>query len=276
VSTAGGAVLEAEASGIPLLSPSRTPGLATRIHGGEACFPLVPFGGRIENNAFCFGDACYGLTPNTDDPLVLHGDGWLREWSVAGVGKMHVDLQLNVEKSDHSPFAYLAEQRIEVLPGGLGLGLRLSVENRGSRALPFGLGFHPYLPVTPVSMLAFGAKAVWTERDMHLPGERRDLNAPFDFDRPAAIPSVWINNCYDGWQGQATITQPGRPGLLMTADPIFDRLMVFKPPGPSSFLCLEPMSHRPNAHADPSLDGLVVLEPGNVLAGSMTIALQGA
>lgn len=264
-------MLEAYASGAPLLVPSQSPGFATRLHGREASFPLVPFGGRIEDNAFHFRGRSYQLSPNTHEPLVLHGDGWLRPWSVIQATQTSVRLHLESETHSSSPFQYAAEQHIELLEQGL--RMRISVTNQGRESLPFGIGFHPYLPLSPGSSVCFASSAMWSERDNHLCGERHGLTSPLDFSKPRQVPDNWINNCFENWSGVAEIRRSSGQILNLSADPIFNWLMVYKPSGRSDFLCLEPMSHRPNSHDDPESGGLVSLEPGEALSGSVTIEL---
>src|SRR3954465_15394640 len=49
----------------------------------SACFPLLPFGNRLRGNRFRFDGNTHHLQPNVGfDPLYLHGDGWLGDWSV--------------------------------------------------------------------------------------------------------------------------------------------------------------------------------------------------
>lgn len=265
VSTAGGAILAAEVAGRPLLRVSRTPGLATRVRGSEACFPLVPFGGRIEGNGFRFRDKDYRLVPNTADPLVLHGDGWLREWTIASSSETSAILMLERDDGSHSPYAYRAMQRIDLLPSGV--RLTLEVINLGSEALPFGLGFHPYLPIDADCSVQFEADAVWTEREMHLPGRRKDLDAELDFRLARAVPDIWINNCYEDWSGEAVIRHADHT-ITLSADPSLAWLMVYKPEGASDYLCLEPMSHRPNDQSK-----AFPLEPGASLRGSIMVEM---
>ncbi|MBP2551856.1 aldose 1-epimerase [Neorhizobium galegae] len=269
----GGAILSATVSGTPLMVATQTPGLATRLYGSEACFPLVPFGGRIEHNGFSIDGADYRLARNTQDPLVLHGEGWLRPWSVAEVGRDTVRLCLDVAADDRSPYAYRAEQRITLLPHGL--MLMLSVVHKGARRLPYGLGFHPYLPVGPGSTVEFQAGGVWTEREMHLPGILCAPAGEIDFGTPRAVPEGWINNCYEGWTGRAVIGEVSGAALILEASPPLRYLMLYKPAGPSGFLCVEPMSHRPNAHGDPHAGGLAVLAPGDSLSASMRLERRG-
>ncbi len=270
-SLAGGAILEAEVGGVPLLRPSRSPGLATRIHGREACFPLVPFGGRIEGNAFPFAGSEHRMAPNTEDPLVLHGDGWLCEWSVIGSSPDQLALRLDIGANGRSPYAFRAEQCVELLPEGMRLSL--SVENRGPETLPFGLGFHPYLPVTPEVTVQFDAAALWSERAFHLPHERRALSGALDFTKALPVPDIWINTCYENWTGRAILSAPTGQQLLLVGDPVFEWLMVYKPEGQGDFLCLEPMTHRPNSHGSARRYGLRALAPGDRISGSMELSL---
>lgn len=271
LSLAGGAILGAEIAGRPLLAPTESPGLATRRHGREACFPMLPFCGRIEHNGFAFRSKDYRLSRNTSDPLVLHGDGWLRDWSLASCSDTQADLLLDVAASEASPFSYRAEQRVVVLPDGL--ELVLSVQNRGTETLPFGLGFHPYLPVEPGTAVEFDAEAVWSERALHLPGRPGLPGKDLDFTRPRPVPSIWINNAFEAWPGKAIIHQPDGARLVLKAGSLLNWLMVYKPEGETAFLCLEPMSHRPAAHADADTEpgGLIVLAPGEQLSGSMML-----
>lgn len=269
VSLAGAAILSAEVRGSKLLQPAASPGRATRLHGLEACFPLVPFCGRVEDNLVEFRGKRHRLAANTSDPLALHGDGWLEEWSVADVSARHLSMTLDHRSEACGPYQYIARQTVELLPKGL--RLELSVCNTGTEALPFGLGFHPYLPLTRDCRLAFSAAARWTERDDHLPGERRALAGIFDFRKPRSVPEDWMNTCYETWSGQATLLYGNGEAITLKAGPNLPWLMLYKPAGPSSFLCLEPMSHKPGAVMECSAGGWTPLAPGASFSASMEI-----
>jgi aldose 1-epimerase len=49
------------------------------------------------------------------------------------------------------PYEYDAEQRLQLVPGGLDQSLR--VTHRGATSMPYGLGFHPWLPRAPGTRL---------------------------------------------------------------------------------------------------------------------------
>jgi aldose 1-epimerase len=68
----------------------------------------------------------------------------------------------------------------------------LTVINRAAIALPFGLGFHPWFPRTPTTMLRASATHVEQQDEEYLPtkvivvGERPD----FDFRKSAHLPAA--------------------------------------------------------------------------------------
>lgn len=270
VSPVGGAILSAHWHGIPFLAPTPAPGLASQVFGSEACFPLVPFGNRIENNSFPFEGRSYPLQPNTADPLVLHGDGWLRRWTIQQHEPHGIVQRYRHEASAASPFDYEVTQTITV--GDDCLSLSLDVVNRAPRRLPYGLGFHPYFPRTPTTRLLARAAHYWPEREYHLPGQCEPVPQDVDFSRAAPLPARWLNNAFGGWDGTASIEWP-ETGLVVSleADDAFRFFTLYTPSPEAGYFCFEPMTHRPNAHHDQEAGGLASLAPGEKLAGTMTL-----
>ncbi|WP_421592914.1 aldose 1-epimerase [Shinella sp. M27] len=270
VSPLGGAILSAHWHGISILAPTRSPGLASQVLGAEACFPLVPFGNRIEGNSFRFGEMDYTLTSNTADPLILHGDGWLQRWTIARHEPDGIVFNCRHEASGASPFAYEATETISLDDDRLTLSL--SVINRAAETLPYGLGFHPYFPRTPATRLFTQALRYWPERENHLPGTAGPIPDDLDFSTGAALPDRWLNNAFDGWNGQARIEWPETGiALSVTADEAFRHFVLYSPSASDNFFCFEPMSHRPNAHRDQDGGGLVALPSHAQLRGTMTL-----
>ncbi|HTO30505.1 MAG TPA: aldose 1-epimerase [Pararhizobium sp.] len=273
VSPLGGAILSARWHGIPVLAPAPSPGLASQVLGTEACFPLVPFGNRVENNAFRFDGRDYGLTANTADPLILHGDGWLRRWAVAEQEPHRIVFRYHHEADAASPFAYEAVETIAL--GDDSLSLSLGVTNRAKQTLPYGLGFHPYFPRTPATRIQVNVNRFWTERTGHLPGEAGPLPPDFDIAAGATLPERWLNNAFDGWDGTARIEWPEHNlALSLEADPALGHIVIYAPSSMDAFFCLEPMTHRPNAHAEPTGSGLVPLEDGENLSAGISLRVQ--
>ncbi|MXN46366.1 aldose 1-epimerase [Shinella kummerowiae] len=270
VSPLGGAILSAHWHGVPILAPTPSPGLASHVLGAEACFPLIPFGNRIENNSFHFEGQTYVLAPNTADPLVLHGDGWLKRWSILRQTRWEIVFCYAQEASNTTPFAYETTQTIAL--GDDRLSLSLTVTNRASRALPYGLGFHPYFPRTPETRLFAEAANHWSEREHHLPGSPGPVPPDMNFASGAQLPADWINNALDGWNGRATIEWPETGmALSIDADSNFKYFVLYSPSAESSFFCFEPMTHLPNAHQQQKSGGLSTLARGEQLAGKVVL-----
>ncbi|WVT76672.1 aldose 1-epimerase (plasmid) [Sinorhizobium chiapasense] len=273
VSPLGGALLSVRWRGTPVLAPTPAPGLASQIFGAEACFPLVPFGNRIEDNRFHFEGHDYALTPNTSDPLVLHGDAWLRRWSILRRDRHSLTLHYRQQASAVTPFAYEAVQTVTI--DSANLTLSLAVTNRAAQALPYGLGLHPYFPRTPGTSLFVHAARYWTERENHLPGAMQPVPKDLDFTAGAPLPPGWLNNAFEDWDGKMRIEWP-ETGLVLSldADETFRFFVLYSPSIDADFFCFEPMSHRPNAYHQAESGGLVRLAPGEALEGTVTLRVD--
>ncbi|MBP2463640.1 MULTISPECIES: aldose 1-epimerase [unclassified Rhizobium] len=280
VSTAGGLIVgfwkDDENGRVPLLrdAPAEADALSS------SCYPLVPFGNRVKGNRFAFDGLEYHFSPNTEwDPHYLHGEGWQSEWSLDEQADDRVVMSFAHQPGGHTPYAYRARQTFMLTDDGL--ELTLSVENAGENALPFGLGWHPYFPLTPETMLLAPARKFWTEVEGWLPGEATEIPADLDFSEPLALPQRWVNNGFEQWSGEATIFWPEHGTKLhLTADPIFRHAFIFvsdtdfDPQFKRDYFCFEPMSHLANSHNMPDLGDLQVLKPGQRLSGSIRLRPQ--
>jgi aldose 1-epimerase len=277
ISTKGGSVLglswEKDGEDVPLLRAALDDDADAPTSGG---YPLVPFGNRVKGNRFIFNGRDYSFAPNTSwDPHYLHGEGWLADWLVVARSERQLELSFSFEGRG-TPYIYEAHQRFAIAEGGL--ALHLSVRNRGDEPLPFGLGWHPYFPMTPETMLKAPAKRFWTEVEGWLPGEATDIPADLDFSTPRKLPHRWINNGFEGWSGKAEVTWPERRTRLhLTADPLFKHAFVFvsdsafDPSFRRDYFCFEPMSHLADGHNLGDLGDLRILNRNEVLAGNIVL-----
>ncbi|MEB2846553.1 aldose 1-epimerase [Neorhizobium sp. BT27B] len=276
VSTDGGLILgfwrQQDGVRVPLLREA--PGNADAL--SSSCYPLVPFGNRVKDNRFEFEGHEYRFSANTVwDRHYLHGEGWQSVWRVDEHTSDRIVMGFR-HRGGGTPYAYCATQAFALTDHAL--QMTLSVENEGDQALPFGLGWHPYFPMTPQTTLMAPAKKLWTEIEGWLPGEATDIPQALDFSEPSSLPHRWVNNGFEDWSGEAVVSWPERgTRLRLTADPLFRHGFVFvsdtafDPQFKRDYFCFEPMSHVANGHNLPGLGGLQILNPGEVLSGSITL-----
>lgn len=278
LSTQGAAVLgweiDTSAGRFPLLRPAHHGGMGAPDE--TSAFPLVPFGNRVGGNAFTFQGRDYLVTPNAGDRYRLHGDGWLSDWSIEATSESSATLVLRHKADAAAPWDYLARQTVTL--DDCGLALTLSVKNTGMNALPFGLGWHPYFPLTRRTRLTAAAASVWLEGADHLPIEEVPLPADLDFRKVAPLPDTWVNNGFEGWNGRARIDWPEH-GLTIKidADPIFSRYVVYRPDTArdatyvGDWFCFEPMTHTIDGFSMAKMGGLVPLGPDERIEGRIRL-----
>lgn len=232
-------------------------------------YVLIPWSNRISGQGFSFGGQFYPLAPNfAGEPCPLHGNGWLSSWRVSAMN----DRSMRLEHHADGPGPYRYEASLEYTLEVNEMTIRLVAINRAATALPFGLGFHPWLPRTSATLLVAPAKSVWLEDARHLPTERVAIKSrpEWDFSSFRSLPTDWINSCFIGWNGCATILWEDR-GLAFDVEgrPPLSAYILYSPSAQARFFCFEPVSHAVDAHnlpPGPEAHGLATLKPGAMLA----------
>ena len=232
-----------------------------------ACFPLVPYSNRIANGRFEFDGKVVTLPanwPHLRHPM--HGDGWSAAWQVVHADSTSASIAYEHDGQSGWPFRYRAVQEFRLRAGRLAVGLRL--ENREAYDVPGGMGLHPFFVREPDCQLAFRAASVWLADVEVLPISRVGLPPRWDFSRGERPDAVALDNCFDGWDGTATVTWPSRQlKLELRASEIFRHAVVFTPRG-RPFFCFEPVSHA-NGQI-----GRTRLAAGGALAGEIIFAIS--
>jgi aldose 1-epimerase len=267
----GGAVLDLSWRGEPILRPS-PPGASEPLE--TACFPLVPYANRIADGRFSFRgrEARLPVLPRFA-PHALHGEGWLAPWTVAAHTERTVAMAFE-GGGGAWPWAYAAEQVVELTDDGLRIDL--SMTNTSGEAAPAGLGLHPYFARTDDMTLRLQAETVWVPDHREIAERAAPASEVVDWSDGVALPGApMVDHCYGGWRGPARLETRAR-GVEMRASDNARWVQVYAPPG-ETFVCAEPVTHRPDAVNAPAgeLSGLAVLPPGGRLSMWMTIGLAG-
>ncbi|HSI02453.1 MAG TPA: aldose 1-epimerase [Reyranella sp.] len=260
---AGGSVARFTVDGVDVLWPMTAAAIASGKGNAAALYPLVPFSNRIRDGRLAFAGESFQLArnwPGVSHPM--HGDGWAQAWDVERSDAVSADITYLHERAGEQggwPFRYRARQSYRLGNDRLSIGIAL--ENLEKRAVPAGIGLHPFFVREPDATLTCRAEAVWRADAEVLPVERIAVPAAWDFTNGRRVDEVSLDNCFDGWDGRARISWPRRNLRLdLEAAAAFHHLVIYTPPG-QPFFCVEPVSHA-NGQV-----GLSTLAPGATLAG---------
>lgn len=261
----GGAVAAFRWRDIDLFRPAAPTALAVGDVLGMASFPLVPFAGRISLGRFVFDGLAVRLPVNlSGETDAIHGQGWQAPWTLTEQADTAATLRYDHAAGDW-PWAYRAEQTFALADGAL--AHTLSVTNRSERAMPAGLGLHPYFPRRPGLRLAARVDGVFLSPD------RAPTPPPeaWNWTAGAALDS-FVDHQFTGWDGRAAVTWPGLDlTLALDCQPPARRLVVFAPTG-EDYVCVEPVSHQLDAvnRSQGGADhGMTILAPGETLVLSV-------
>lgn len=237
-----------------------------------ACFPLVPYANRIDHGVFRWEGRRVVLAPTPGfEPHALHGQGWHEAWTVAEQDARSIRLRLAQPAGDW-PWAWSAEQ--VVVLDEAGLTIRLSLTNDDVTAMPAGVGLHPYLATEPGDRLKMDAPQVWLTDETQIPTGLAEASAVMDWrDGPEISAAPFVDHAYQSWGGVAKVIGCERTIRISAFGA--SRLHVYAP-GNGDFVCLEPVSHRPDAHNAPAGEdtGPVRLAPGQTLELTIKIAAE--
>jgi aldose 1-epimerase len=267
----GGSVAHFRVGKTDLMRPLSPEDAAARNVLGVAMFPMVPYANRIAGNAFEFGGRTWVFAPNNPpERFNVHGTGWQLPWRAE---QRPEGVLLSLEHiAPSEPYSYAAAQLFAL--SAESLRVTMSLTNRGSVAMPFGFGLHPWFTRDPDVRLKFAAAHFYMEGPQGIATERLATPPELDFASGRSLPGTWRNNDYGGWDGMAEIRFPSRGwGLRITADPLFGHLMLYADPA-RPYFCLEPQSNAPcafNHLASGQADGgAIVLAPGQSVSGTIT------
>ena len=235
---------------------------------------MVPFA----NRAFdcLIDDGIERFTVPVNDPARtgnIHGFGWQSRWSVMTQSLAQLVTAHRRSGAD-DPYAYDATQTITLLDGQVRLDL--SVTNRADRALPYGLGFHPWFACASDTALTMSSRGALALGAGYRATGRTDFadGGPFGSGRIVRDLTGELALSYVDWVGDAVFSTPSR-GLSISigASDTFRHPVLWSPPG-ADFVCFEPQSHGIGAPGDAvarTITPLARLEPGQTLSGWMTI-----
>jgi galactose mutarotase-like enzyme len=239
---------------------------------------LAPWPNRLADGSYDFdGVHAQAALDEPEHHNAIHGlVRWL-PWTLQTRHQNQLSLRLQLHPSPGYPFSLLLELEYHV--GRSGLTVTTVAQSLDERAIPFGLGFHPYLTVgtetVDTALLHVPAQRTLEVDDRGLP---TGVSSPVegterDFTTARRVGPVVLDTAYSALErdgdgrAQATIDAPGgERGALLWVDQAFGYLMVYTGDTLAEVhrrrraVAIEPMTCPPDA-----LRGgrdVVILEPG--------------
>jgi len=240
-----------------------------------ACFPLVPYANRIADGRFVFEGRSVRL-PRLERfaPHTLHGDGWRLPWTAERRTASRVEMRCDGSGDPAGwPWPWRARQIVDLTDQGL--TMTLSVANTGPTPMPAGLGLHPHFHRSADSRVRLSADGVWVTDARNIPERLAPVSEVADWSSGLGLADApFVDHAYAGWTGEAVLDQ-GDHRVTMTADAPAHWVQVYAPTG-ADFVCLEPVTHRPDAHNAPVSEwtGMRRLSPGESLGIVMRVTAE--
>ncbi len=267
----GGSVLSLTWNGMDIMrrSPPNTDSV-----DDVAGFPMVPIVNRIPEGKFTFEGKDVDLDGNFMGlPEFIHGHGWLEAWNLISQTSNSATIRYE-HAADKWPWDYTSDQVFTLLEDGL--KIELSITNNSDSNMPADLGFHPYFPTNENTILTFNHEGHWLNNGwgiavMKLPGPFRQ-----DYRKGGTVYDVIMTDApHYGWDGKATLSEPGRPDIVLTASEDLGNLHVFHPPL-GDFIALEPQNGRsdPFNHFEHDDSYIKTLAPSETWSVWMKIQVQ--
>lgn len=236
-----------------------------------ASFPLVPVVNRIPNGTLEFGEHSVKLENNLPGtPDFIHGFGWKMPWVIEKQAKSEAVLKLEYLPRAWQ-WAFETHQKFKLEENSL--WTELSVTNLSETSMPAALGFHPYFPITPSTCLQAQYEEHWESNYMQYAqrqvggSNRKDFTVGADL-----VDTEFMDTSHYNWQGEAIISEKGRPTISVTASSKAKHLHVFyKPDG--DFVANEPTSGRSNMFGVGPRD-YERLSPGETFSIWMKIGIE--
>ncbi len=229
-------------------------------------WPLLPYSNRIRAGSFRHRGRQHQLPVNYagfEHPL--HGVGWLSDWRPLASNGQQCTLELVHRGNEHWPYDFNAQQ--ELVLQDLTLHSTLSLRNDSSSAMPCGLGQHPFICCPSGTRIKAQVSGVWLSDDEVLPREYQPLPPQWNLPAGCLLDGVFVDNCFDGLVGAIEVQWLDGSVLILESSANLRFVVVYHPLA-GDFVCIEPVSHMPNAFnqaASADATGNSTLEPGATL-----------
>jgi aldose 1-epimerase len=235
-----------------------------RHPGAYGAFWMLPWAtrldaGRIAGHAMPINRAA--------EATAIHGLARDLPWEVISANSDYALLQQRV---NFAPFYYTAQ--LAVTLAAEGLLMEMTLRHESTAPAPYGMGWHPWFTRSAATSLQLNA----TQRAGHTVRGLPESLTPCTGIAADEAGLLGLDNFFAGWDGLARLTTlAGTITLTATGD--FALGLQVYAPAAQPVICVEPVSHMPDAPNRPALAAAApmrVLAQGQALHG--TICLSAA
>ncbi len=199
-----------------------------------------------------------------EEGTAIHGLARDRPWEVVSAAPDQVVLQ---QRLTFAPFDYTA--RLTVLLDVHGVLMEMILRYEGAASAPYGMGWHPWFTRSSATSLHLNA----TQRANHTARGLPASLTPCTGIAADEAGLIGLDNFFAGWDGAARLITPAGIITLTATGDFAAGVQVYAPPA-QPVICVEPVSHMPDAPNRPALAAAApmrLLAPGQSLHGTIRL-----
>ena len=234
-----------------------------RHPGSYGAFWMLPWanrldGGRIAGHAIPINRAAEGTA--------IHGLARDLPWEVTSTAPDQARLKQRVSVT---PFDYTAQLVLSLDADGL--LMEMECRHEGAAPAPYGMGWHPWFIRSVATSLHLNA----TQRANHTARGLPESLTPCTGIAADEAGLIGLDNFFVGWDGVARLITPAGIITLTATGDFAAGVQVYAPPT-QPVICVEPVSHMPDAPNRPALAAAApmrLLAPGQSLRGTIRLTV---
>jgi len=195
LATVGASLREYTVGGSDVVVPFDAEQVAPAFHG----MVLAPWPNRLADGRYNFGGRDLQLPLNEPSRgTALHGLSCWDDWAVTEASADAATLVLNMPASPGYPFSLRVSVTYALSDNGL--TITTTALNTGADALPYGVGYHPWISPGTGSLddctLQIGAESVVTVDDRLLPTGAVPVSGDMDYRAPRTLAGSDLDDAF--------------------------------------------------------------------------------
>jgi len=230
--------------------------------GSYGAFWMLPWANRLDGGRI----AGHEIPINREaEGTAIHGLARDLPWEVTSAASDQARLKQRVSVT---PFDYTAQLVLSLDADGV--LIEMECRHEGTAPAPYGMGWHPWFIRSAATSLHLNA----TQRASHTARGLPESFTPCTGIAADEAGLIGLDNFFAGWDGVARLAAPGGTITLTATGDFAAGVQVYAPPM-QTVICVEPVSHMPDAPNRPALGAAApmrLLALGQSLRGTIRLS----